>query len=140
MCGIVGYIGSQSALKVVIEGLARLEYRGYDSAGIAVVTKEGKLEVHPEAKEAMIEVTLPDAWPSAPPPTAYKLHEEFVIGVPDGQIRLKVLRFRPRPDGTTTPGVRSAIGGRCVVRYREHVAERALDPGESWRIQSLFRR
>src|SRR3569833_3264751 len=44
MCGIVGYVGSQPALDVVIEGLARLEYRGYDSAGIAV-SADGKLSV-----------------------------------------------------------------------------------------------
>ena len=37
MCGIVGYVGSQQALGVVLEGLRRLEYRGYDSAGVAVV-------------------------------------------------------------------------------------------------------
>jgi glucosamine--fructose-6-phosphate aminotransferase (isomerizing) len=37
MCGIVGYVGPQQALDVVIEGLRRLEYRGYDSAGVAVV-------------------------------------------------------------------------------------------------------
>ncbi|MET9962509.1 glutamine--fructose-6-phosphate transaminase (isomerizing) [Streptomyces sp. NPDC006326] len=37
MCGIVGYVGAQSALDVVIAGLKRLEYRGYDSAGVAVV-------------------------------------------------------------------------------------------------------
>jgi glutamine---fructose-6-phosphate transaminase (isomerizing) len=37
MCGIVGYVGSQSAVDVVVEGLRRLEYRGYDSAGVAVV-------------------------------------------------------------------------------------------------------
>ncbi|GAA3619999.1 glutamine--fructose-6-phosphate transaminase (isomerizing) [Microlunatus ginsengisoli] len=37
MCGIVGYVGPQSALAVVVEGLRRLEYRGYDSAGVAVV-------------------------------------------------------------------------------------------------------
>ena len=37
MCGIVGYIGSKNAIDVVIEGLKRLEYRGYDSAGIAYV-------------------------------------------------------------------------------------------------------
>jgi glutamine---fructose-6-phosphate transaminase (isomerizing) len=37
MCGIVGYVGSRQALDVVLEGLRRLEYRGYDSAGIAVV-------------------------------------------------------------------------------------------------------
>ncbi|MEV8096342.1 glutamine--fructose-6-phosphate transaminase (isomerizing) [Kitasatospora sp. NPDC085879] len=39
MCGIVGYVGSQSALDVVIAGLQRLEYRGYDSAGVAVQTQ-----------------------------------------------------------------------------------------------------
>src|SRR6201985_2568767 len=36
MCGIVGYIGPKSCVPVIMEGLARLEYRGYDSAGIAV--------------------------------------------------------------------------------------------------------
>ena len=37
MCGIVGYVGSQDATRIIVEGLRRLEYRGYDSAGIAVV-------------------------------------------------------------------------------------------------------
>jgi len=41
MCGIVGYTGSHPALSRVIEGLRRLEYRGYDSAGIALVGKTG---------------------------------------------------------------------------------------------------
>src|ERR1700759_3529232 len=42
MCGIVGYIGPQPVVPVIIEGLRRLEYRGYDSAGIAVAgTSEG---------------------------------------------------------------------------------------------------
>ncbi|MEY9927943.1 glucosamine--fructose-6-phosphate aminotransferase (isomerizing) [Catenulispora sp. GP43] len=41
MCGIVGYVGSQQALGIVIEGLRRMEYRGYDSAGIAVVDRSG---------------------------------------------------------------------------------------------------
>jgi glucosamine--fructose-6-phosphate aminotransferase (isomerizing) len=36
MCGIVGYVGSQPVVEVIVEGLRRLEYRGYDSAGIAV--------------------------------------------------------------------------------------------------------
>jgi glutamine---fructose-6-phosphate transaminase (isomerizing) len=41
MCGIVGYTGKESALSPVLEGLRRLEYRGYDSAGIALVIKKG---------------------------------------------------------------------------------------------------
>ena len=40
MCGIVGYVGQQNAIDVVIEGLRRLEYRGYDSAGVAVVSAD----------------------------------------------------------------------------------------------------
>jgi len=42
MCGIVGYTGKVSALTPVIEGLRRLEYRGYDSAGIAIPVEIGK--------------------------------------------------------------------------------------------------
>jgi glutamine---fructose-6-phosphate transaminase (isomerizing) len=45
MCGIVGYIGPKKVVPVIIEGLRKLEYRGYDSAGIAVVDAEGKLHV-----------------------------------------------------------------------------------------------
>ncbi len=44
MCGIVGYIGSKDVSEVIVDGLRRLEYRGYDSAGIAVV-KDGKIEI-----------------------------------------------------------------------------------------------
>jgi glutamine---fructose-6-phosphate transaminase (isomerizing) len=40
MCGIVGYVGGKSALEVVVEGLRRLEYRGYDSAGVAIVANQ----------------------------------------------------------------------------------------------------
>ena len=42
MCGIVGYTGPNPALSRVIEGLRRLEYRGYDSAGVALVAKQGE--------------------------------------------------------------------------------------------------
>ncbi|HXM96859.1 MAG TPA: glutamine--fructose-6-phosphate transaminase (isomerizing) [Candidatus Dormibacteraeota bacterium] len=45
MCGIVGYIGPKKVVPVIIEGLRKLEYRGYDSAGIAVVSADGKLEL-----------------------------------------------------------------------------------------------
>ena len=46
MCGIVGYIGQQDAWPIIYEGLRRLEYRGYDSAGIAVVDGSGQLHLH----------------------------------------------------------------------------------------------
>ena len=41
MCGIVGYIGKQKASPILINGLLRLEYRGYDSAGISTIEPEG---------------------------------------------------------------------------------------------------
>jgi glucosamine--fructose-6-phosphate aminotransferase (isomerizing) len=45
VCGIVGYVGSRPARELLLSGLTKLEYRGYDSAGIAVVTQNGKLEI-----------------------------------------------------------------------------------------------
>jgi glucosamine--fructose-6-phosphate aminotransferase (isomerizing) len=44
MCGIVGYVGGRNAVEILLAGLRRLEYRGYDSAGLAVQTSSG-LEV-----------------------------------------------------------------------------------------------
>ena len=49
MCGIVGYVGAQQAAPILLEGLRRLEYRGYDSAGIAVLGKDGKVDVRKRA-------------------------------------------------------------------------------------------
>ncbi|MCD8117281.1 MAG: glutamine--fructose-6-phosphate transaminase (isomerizing) [Oscillospiraceae bacterium] len=45
MCGIVGFVGSEPAAPILLDGLERLEYRGYDSAGVAVLSPEGRLQI-----------------------------------------------------------------------------------------------
>ncbi|MGW1614213.1 glutamine--fructose-6-phosphate transaminase (isomerizing) [Streptomyces sp. NPDC002285] len=58
MCGIVGYVGSQSALEIVMAGLKRLEYRGYDSAGVAVPADGGLAGAKKAGKLANLEKEL----------------------------------------------------------------------------------
>ncbi|MGR6966048.1 glutamine--fructose-6-phosphate transaminase (isomerizing) [Geodermatophilus sp. URMC 61] len=60
MCGIVGYVGPQNALDVVLEGLRRLEYRGYDSAGVAVLADGGQATAKKAGKLANLEKVLAD--------------------------------------------------------------------------------
>ncbi|HLK46029.1 MAG TPA: hypothetical protein VKT18_08560, partial [Acidimicrobiales bacterium] len=45
MCGIVGYVGSKECAPILVEGLRRLEYRGYDSAGLALHTGDRGIEI-----------------------------------------------------------------------------------------------
>ena len=66
MCGIVGYTGPREAGPVLLDGLRRLEYRGYDSAGIALVTQAGDLFVEKRAgKVAVLQDAIGDQTPSA---------------------------------------------------------------------------
>jgi len=64
MCGIVGYVGDKQALEVVVSGLRRLEYRGYDSAGVAVIA-DGRLDVRKKAGKLVNLETLLGADPLA---------------------------------------------------------------------------
>ncbi|MGO1921958.1 MAG: glutamine--fructose-6-phosphate transaminase (isomerizing) [Microbacterium sp.] len=62
MCGIVGYVGPRPSQDILIAGLARLEYRGYDSAGIAVIDGDGHLGMRKKAgKLSMLRDSLADA-------------------------------------------------------------------------------
>lgn len=60
MCGIVGYIGNKNATDILLEGLSKLEYRGYDSAGIAVI-KDGNIQVEKhKGRLSVLEESLKD--------------------------------------------------------------------------------
>ena len=64
MCGIIGYVGEGEAAPVLIDGLRRLEYRGYDSVGIAVLDNSGGLIVHKqEGKLSRLATMLEEKWP-----------------------------------------------------------------------------
>lgn len=97
MCGIVGYIGFRRACDRVLEGLQRLEYRGYDSSGIAVLDHEEHLSVQKSAGrlanlEALITEDLPDSsigightrWATHGPPTDGNAHPHLGGGPRQG--------------------------------------------------------
>lgn len=67
MCGIVGYVGPKDALEVVVEGLEKLEYRGYDSAGVAFVETKNQVSVlRAPGKLSALKETLSNKKPSIP--------------------------------------------------------------------------
>lgn len=66
MCGIIGYVGSEDAVPIIVEGLKKLEYRGYDSAGIAVYSKDGFFDVvKQKGRLAALEERLGDTPPQS---------------------------------------------------------------------------
>ena len=69
MCGIVGYTGPQQAAPVLLEGLKKLEYRGYDSAGVAVNERGG---IHMVKSAGMIRHLRHRAYPVGHPRRAYR--------------------------------------------------------------------
>jgi glucosamine--fructose-6-phosphate aminotransferase (isomerizing) len=54
MCGIVGYVGPRPSQDILLSGLARLEYRGYDSAGIAIIDGDGHLGLRKHAGKLQV--------------------------------------------------------------------------------------
>src|SRR2546428_4344051 len=63
MCGIVGYVGDEQCGTLVVEGLRKLEYRGYDSAGVAVLGDKGLVVVRAKGKLANLEKRLGESMP-----------------------------------------------------------------------------
>jgi glutamine---fructose-6-phosphate transaminase (isomerizing) len=86
MCGIVGYVGPRQAADLLVEGLRRLEYRGYDSSGIAVLNGQGLVVMKQSGKLSVLEQQLKDytpkgtvgightRWATHGPPTATNAH------------------------------------------------------------------
>ena len=65
MCGIVGYLGSKKAYPILVKGLKRLEYRGYDSAGVALLNGKGIEVFKKQGKVAQMEGSAPEETPQA---------------------------------------------------------------------------
>src|SRR5207253_10755762 len=63
MCGIVGYVGDEQCATLLVEGLRKLEYRGYDSAGVAVLGDKGLAVVRARGKLANLERRLGESMP-----------------------------------------------------------------------------
>src|SRR5438132_805962 len=63
MCGIVGYVGDKECANLLVEGLRKLEYRGYDSAGLAVLGDQGLSVVRAKGKLSNLEKRLAEAVP-----------------------------------------------------------------------------
>ncbi|MFL5406153.1 MAG: glutamine--fructose-6-phosphate aminotransferase, partial [Myxococcales bacterium] len=63
MCGIVGYVGDEECASLLVDGLRKLEYRGYDSAGLAVLGKDGLSVIRAKGKLQNLENRLRDSMP-----------------------------------------------------------------------------
>ena len=85
MCGIVGFTGNQNAAPILLDGLKKLEYRGYDSAGIAVLGEEG---IHMVKASGRIQNLVEKTQDAPPSPAAPGLATP--VGPPTGSLRMSM--------------------------------------------------
>ena len=109
MCGIVGYVGHRSALDVVVDALRRMEYRGYDSAGVALVDGVGKLTVRRRAgRLSNLENALAETDPArSPVPPASVTLAGPRTDVPRTATRTRTATRRARSPSSTTASSRT---------------------------------
>ena len=96
MCGIVGFTGAAQAAPILLDGLAKLEYRGYDSAGIAVENAAGKIEVVKAKGRLRVLSEMTDGGAAVPGQLRHRPH-------PLGHPRRALCGQRPSP---LSPGTR----------------------------------
>ncbi len=139
MCGIVGYIGDRQACPVLVKGLRRLEYRGYDSAGVALVADDGSLNVFKcKGKIDDLEHFLADKetvgtigiahtrWATHGEPNDTNAHPHFSA---DGQIAMIhngiIENYRVLKDALSAAGVvfRSETDSEVLVNLIEYVRD-----------------
>lgn len=117
MCGIIGYVGPQGTdvTTLLLEGLSKLEYRGYDSAGIAVLTSTGTLELHRRAgKIANLKTAVAEAEPPHPGPLGIGHTRWATHGRPNDT------NAHPHPDCS---GVLTVVHNGIIENYAELRAE-----------------
>ena len=145
MCGIIGYLGPQEAMPIILDGLKRLEYRGYDSAGMAVIRPPGLAIRRSLGKLVELEKLLPrnrlargrwaSATPAGPPmadprrptPTPTRCGSVVVVhnGIIENYLELKEELIKARPPlrlgdghGGRLPPRGQAPGGRVPITWR----------------------
>ena len=122
MCGIVGYVGKRDAAPILLEGLRRLEYRGYDSAGLAVV-RNGALQI--QKKKGKIDEGLALLFQSQPLPGSFGIgHTRWAThGVPSDE------NSHPHVDQSG----RIAVVHNGVIENFESLKKRFIQAGHAFK-------